>query len=121
MKCCGTKRTREDFRRQARIHRALANEGRLLIVDRLKDCECSVSELAEAVELDISTVSNHLSVLLGVGIVDRRRAGNTVWYRLVAPCVLELCDCTDRILGVVAPTPAMIDTRDPEETHGEPT
>ena len=97
MKCCGTNKTRDDFRRQARIHRALANEARLLIVDRLTDCECSVGELARASALDISTVSKHLSVLRAVGIVDNRKQGNTVLYRLLTPCVLEMFACIDRV------------------------
>ncbi len=98
MTCCTTKKTKEDFKRQARIHKALANEARLLIVDRLKNCECSVSELASAVELDISTVSNHLSVLLSAGIVDNRKAGTTVYYRLLTPCVLDMFACTEKVL-----------------------
>jgi ArsR family transcriptional regulator len=98
MKCCTTKKTKEDFKRQARIHKALANEARLLIVDRLKDCECSVGELAGAVELDISTVSNHLSVLLAAGIVDNRKEGTTVYYCLLTPCVLDMFACTEDVL-----------------------
>ena len=100
MTCCGTKKSREDFKRQARIHKALANEARLLIVDRLKDCECSVGELAAAVLLEMSTVSKHLSVLLSCGIVDNRKEGNVVRYRLLTPCVLEMFSCCDRVLGL---------------------
>ncbi len=98
MTCCDLKKTREDFKQQARIHKALANEARLLIVDRLKDCECAVGELAGAVGLDISTVSKHLSVLLNAGIVENRKNGNTVWYRLLTPCVLDMFACTEKVL-----------------------
>lgn len=100
MKCCGTKKNKEDFKRQAKIHKALGSEARLLIVDRLKDCECSVGELSEAVKLDMSTVSKHLSVLLSCGIVDNRKDGNVVMYRLLTPCVLDMFDCTNRVLGM---------------------
>lgn len=99
MTCCGTQKTREDFKRQAKVHRALGNEARLCIVDRLKDCECSVGELAAAVGLEMSTVSKHLSVLLACGIVDYRKDGNSVLYRLLTPCVLEMFACTNRVLA----------------------
>jgi DNA-binding transcriptional ArsR family regulator len=98
MKCCGPKKTRADYKQQAKIHKALANEARLLIVDSLKECECSVGELVEAVELDISTVSKHLSVLLAAGIVDNRKEGTTVRYRLLTPCVLDMFACTNQVL-----------------------
>jgi len=101
MKCCEPpKKTRGDFKRQARIHRALGNEARLLIVHSLNKCECSVGELAEAVALDISTVSKHLSVLLGCGIVDNRKDGNTVLYRLLTPCIFDMFNCTNNVLGI---------------------
>ena len=100
MKCCSTPKAREDFKRQARIHKALANEARLLIVDRLKDCECSVGELAAAVALEMSTVSKHLSILLSCGIVDNRKEGNVVLYRLLTPCILDMFSCCNQVLGL---------------------
>lgn len=100
MKCCGPHKAREDFKRQARIHKALANEARLLIVDRLKDGECSVGELAAAVALEMSTVSKHLSILLSCGIVDNRKEGNVVQYRLLTPCILDMFSCCNQVLGL---------------------
>ena len=99
MKCCEPKKSREDYRQQARIHKALSNEARLMIVDWLRDCECSVGELVSAVELDMSTVSKHLSVLLAAGIVDNRKEGNIVRYRLLTPCVLDMFTCTNEVLN----------------------
>ncbi len=95
---CKINKNREDYKQQARIHKALANEARLMIVDCLRDCECSVGELAKTVKLDMSTVSKHLSVLLSVGIVDNRKEGNIVNYRLLTPCVLDMFTCTNKVL-----------------------
>ena len=100
MTCCESQKTRGDFKKQARIHRALGNEARLCIVDRLMNCECSVGELAAAVGLEMSTVSKHLAVLLSCGILDNRKEGNTVRYRLLTPCVLDMFSCTNRVLGL---------------------
>lgn len=79
--------------------KALANEARLMIVDTLGSCECCVGDLTGAVNLDMSTVSKHLSVLASAGIIGFKKVGNTVHYRLLTPCVLELFSCADKVLG----------------------
>ncbi|NMB76484.1 MAG: winged helix-turn-helix transcriptional regulator [Myxococcales bacterium] len=86
------------FRRQARVLKALANESRLQIVDRLSRGECSVGELTELVGSDRSTVSKHLSVLRAHGIVDDRREGNVVYYRLLTPCVVNFFSCVAQVI-----------------------
>ena len=87
-----------EFRRQARVIKAVANEARLMIVYRLEGGECSAGTLAELVGLDPSTVSKHLSILRAAGIVDDRRDGNTVYYRLLTPCILTVFSCASRVV-----------------------
>lgn len=91
---------REVYKRQARVLKALANESRLMIVDRLGQGECTVGELVELIGTDQSTVSKHLAVLRGHGIVEDRREGSYVHYRLITPCVLEFFSCATRVLEV---------------------
>jgi len=86
-------KTKEDYKREVEILKALANEARLMIVDLLKDRTLSVGELTELVELDQSTVSKHLSVLYNAGIVDYKKTGNIVHYRLLTPCVIDAFNC----------------------------
>lgn len=86
------------YKAQARIHKALANENRLLIVNSLYQKECSVGELTEMVGLDQSTVSKHLSVLLAAGIVDYRKEKNTVFYKLLTPCIMDMLSCANQVL-----------------------
>ncbi len=90
--------TRSVYKRQAQVLKALANESRLMIVDRLAAGECSAGELTRLVGSDQSTVSKHLSVLRGHGIVEDRRDGNSVIYRLLTPCVLDFFSCARRVL-----------------------
>ena len=89
---------RDAFKTQARVLKALANESRLLIVDRLNRGECSVGELTELVGTDVSTVSKHLALLRAHGIVEDRRAGNLVYYRLLTPCVCKFFACATPVL-----------------------
>jgi len=86
------------FRRQARVLKALANESRLRIVDRLSRGECSVGELTELVGSDRSTVSKHLAVLRSHGIVNDRRDGNVVYYTLLTPCVMSFFSCATQVM-----------------------
>jgi len=86
------------YKRQARIIKALANESRLMIVDRLSKGECTVGELVRLVGSDQSTVSKHLAVLRSAGIVEDERAGNAVVYRLLTPCVLNFFLCASKVL-----------------------
>ncbi|HLI64087.1 MAG TPA: metalloregulator ArsR/SmtB family transcription factor [Terriglobales bacterium] len=91
-------KTRDVFRQQARVLRALANESRLMIVDRLNRGECSVGELTEMIGSDVSTVSKHLALLRAHGIVEDRREGNLVYYRLLTPCVCNFFTCAAQVL-----------------------
>jgi ArsR family transcriptional regulator len=91
-------KSREHYKRQARVLKALANETRLMIVDRLSQGECQVGELVSIIGVDQSTVSKHLATLRGVGVVDDERRGNTVFYRLVTPCVVDFFACTAKVL-----------------------
>ena len=91
-------KNRDVFRQQARLLRALANESRLMIVDRLNHGECSVGELTEMIGSDVSTVSKHLALLRAHGIVTDRREGNVVYYRLLTPCVCNFFACATQVL-----------------------
>lgn len=99
MGACACRTNGDDvFRRNARILKALANESRLKIVDRLSRSECSVGELTELVGTDRTTVSKHLAVLRAHGIVVDRREGNVVFYELVTPCVMSFFACATQVL-----------------------
>lgn len=86
------------FKMQARVLKALANESRLKIIDRLSRGECSVGELTDLVGSDRSTVSKHLAVLRSHGIVDDRREGNVVYYTLIVPCVMNFFSCATQVI-----------------------
>lgn len=89
---------REVFRSQARVMKALANESRLMIVDRLSRGECSAGELTQLIGSDQSTVSKHLAILRAYGIVEDRREGSIVVYRLLTPCVVRFFSCATEVL-----------------------
>ena len=86
------------FTKQAKMLKALAHESRLMIVERLSRGECSVGDLRDLVGGDLSTVSKHLALLRVHGIVEDRREGTTVYYRLLTPCVCNFFTCATQVL-----------------------
>ena len=77
----------------AGLLKALANQDRLLILCYLADGEKSVGELQELLALRQPTISQQLSRLRFEKLVDCRRDGRTIYYRLSsdeAGAVIEL-------------------------------
>ena len=92
---------RSAFRAQARVLKALANESRLMIVDRLSRGECTAGDLTRLIGSDQTTVSKHLAVLRAHGIVEDRREGSTVVYRLLTPCVVSFFSCATQTIKMI--------------------
>jgi DNA-binding transcriptional ArsR family regulator len=78
-----------DRQRFAAVGRALADPKRLCVLEALASGERSVSELSREAGCQVPNMSQHLSVLRTAGLVATRREGNTIYYRLADPRVLE--------------------------------
>lgn len=76
------KKTAIDFKQQATLLRAIANETRLKIIDVLSNGEMDVGTIAHRIGVEQSTVSKHLAILRAVWVVDNERHGNEGYYRL---------------------------------------
>ncbi len=92
------RKVQEQFEARARIIKAMAHPSRLFIVDELSRGERCVRELAGMIGADMSTVSRHLSILKGVGILKDEKRGSQVYYRLNMPCVLTFFDCVETVM-----------------------
>lgn len=63
--------------------KAIAEENRLAILDALRERgEMAVSEICDAVRIDISGISHHLTCLKNCGLVNVRREGKFLYYSL---------------------------------------
>lgn len=75
----------------AGLLKILANENRLLILCRLAVArEMSVGDLADAVDLSQSALSQHLAKMREDGLVATRREAQTVFYRIADPNAARL-------------------------------
>lgn len=72
--------------------KALANRHRLMIVCQLVDGERSVGELADALAIRDSTVSQHLAILRKDGIVGARREAQTIYYSIESPAARSVLE-----------------------------
>ena len=77
---------------KAEIFKALAHPTRIRILELLKSGERSVGELQLALAAEGSTVSQQLAILRMKNLVDTRKSGNQIYYRLRDPRISELLE-----------------------------
>jgi ArsR family transcriptional regulator len=90
-------RPRYDAR--ARIAKALAHPSRLMILEALEGREVCVCDLTDLIGADQSTVSKHLAVLKQAGLVEDRKDGVMVYYKLRVSCLRGFWDCIETVLS----------------------
>jgi rhodanese-related sulfurtransferase/DNA-binding transcriptional ArsR family regulator len=79
------------FGELARIGKAVASGRRLEILDLLAQGERSVEELADETAQSVANTSQHLQVLRQAQLVEPRREGTFIRYRLADETVIRLC------------------------------
>jgi ArsR family transcriptional regulator len=89
-----------DVRPLSRLFRALGDETRLRIVALLAHGELCVCHIESALELTLPNASRQLGILKMAGIVDSRRDGTWVYYRLAD----QIDDSVERVLDVLVKT-----------------
>jgi ArsR family transcriptional regulator len=97
-----SKETQRLYEKQAEIAKAIAHPLRIAVVDFLKDGEQCVCDIADYVGSERSNVSRHLSVMVAAGILEYRKQGLNVIYKLKTPCILDFFSCTAACLRLQA-------------------
>ena len=82
----------------ARVGAAVSNATRLEMMELLAQRERSVEDLAHELGVSVANASKHLKVLAAVHLVEARRAGTFIHYRLASPSALRLL----RLIGEFA-------------------
>lgn len=83
--------TSQLFEQVARYFALLADPTRLRILSCLCGEERAVHEVVERIGLTQANISRHLNILYRAGIVDRRRTGSSVHYRVIDPNFVDIC------------------------------
>ncbi len=77
----------------AGLYETLANDTRLRLLHALaREGALTPSTLADRLAMKPQAVSNQLLRLTDRGVVQARREGNHVFYRIVDPCVIDLVE-----------------------------
>lgn len=85
--CCTAKPTPRirDLEALTSVYAALADPTRLRILSLLRDGEICVCHIHASLDVPQPTASRHLSYLRKTGLVEARREGVWMHYRLAAP------------------------------------
>jgi DNA-binding transcriptional ArsR family regulator/rhodanese-related sulfurtransferase len=81
----------------ARVGKALGSPHRLEVLELLAQGERSVDSLATETGLSLANASQHLKALRQAALVETRKDGVFVYYRLAGPAVFELCVSLRRV------------------------
>ncbi len=82
---------------KAELFKALSHPTRIRILELLRDGEKAVSQLQQELGPEGSTVSQQLAILRMKNLVDTRRVGNAIYYRLRDPQIAGLLDAARHI------------------------
>lgn len=77
--------------------KVLANEDRLLLLCQMSQGEISVGQLEERLDIRQPTLSQQLAVLRAEGVVETRRQGRNIYYRVSDPALLEILSVLHRL------------------------
>jgi ArsR family transcriptional regulator len=77
----------------ADVIKVVGHPDRLRILELLEEGEKAVGEVQEVLDLPQAIVSQHLAKMRGWGIVEPRRDGIHVYYRIIEPKVKHILDC----------------------------
>lgn len=83
----------------ARVGKAFANPSRLALLELLSQAERSVEDLAVAAGISLGNTSAQLQVLRNTGLVQVRRDGSRMFYRLAGDDVATLLTIVRQVAG----------------------
>ena len=77
------------FELHADVCKTLANPWRLRLIHALRHGERPVAQLIRELGIPKANVSQHLSIMRARGVVESRREGAFVYYRLADPRIVD--------------------------------
>jgi DNA-binding transcriptional ArsR family regulator len=93
------------YETQSNFLKAISHSTRLAILDLLRDGEQCVCHMEATLNLRQAYISQQLMVLKQAELVDSRRDGLNLYYRVVKPEVFTLLDALPSITGALPKKP----------------
>ncbi len=88
------------FEESAKLFKTLMHPARLEILETLREGEHCVCHMEAALGYRQAYISQQLSVLREAGLVEDRRDGWNIYYRVVQPKVFSVLDAAQAVTGV---------------------
>ena len=86
------------YEKQSEILKAVDHPVRLAVIDYLRGGEMCVCDIAEHVNSERSNVSKHLSLMVSAGVLESRKDGLKVFYKIKRNCILNFIDCINNCI-----------------------
>lgn len=86
------------FRLHAEVCKTLSHAKRLEILNILRNKERSAGQIVTKMKVPKANVSQHLAVMRRAGILETRRDGTSIYYRISSPKVIKACDLMREVL-----------------------
>ena len=90
---------KELYSLHAEMCKVFSNHIRLEILNLLRDKEMSVTELIEKTKLSQANISQHLGIMKSKGIVESKRRGKNIYYKLTNPKIIKAFDIIREVLA----------------------
>jgi DNA-binding transcriptional ArsR family regulator len=98
-----TRATEEPGRSLRRIEadffRTLGHPVRVRVVELLRDGEMTVGDIQAELGIDSSGTSQHLAAMRRQGILEARKEGTSVHYRVRDPRIFQLLESARQVIG----------------------
>lgn len=88
---------------QAQIFKVLTHPARIAILEILRDGEHCVCHMEAYLGFRQAYISQQLSVLREAGLIQDRRDGWNIFYRVVNPQIYEVLDAVNKLTGQTRP------------------
>ncbi|MCK4762700.1 MAG: winged helix-turn-helix transcriptional regulator [Candidatus Aminicenantes bacterium] len=86
------------FELYAVMCKTISKPTRLKILHYIGTGKANVSDMHKALNVSMSSLSNHLNDLYRAGVLTREKQGNFVYYSLSEPGLLEVIDNMQNII-----------------------
>lgn len=85
------------YEQYALICKSIINPIRLQIIDVINNQKLNVTQIQEELDISMSNLSNHLNALYRIGVLNREKKGNFIYYSLTN---LELLEVMEKMKSV---------------------
>ena len=95
----------DSYETQSEFLKALSHPTRLAILDILRDGEQCVCHMEATLGLRQAYISQQLMTLKNAGLIESRRDGLNLYYRVVKPDIFNVLDVLGAVTGVQGKLP----------------